>query len=211
MSSFERQRQPESIFSELTTLIAKLRSQAGCPWDRQQDHLSLRPYIVEEAYEAVAAIDAGDMEGLASELGDLLLQILLHAQIGTEKGEFTLSDLLTALKEKLIRRHPHVFASGSHKINAIKANWEKIKQTEKQRVHTMPPLLTARKLLTQAANLGIELDLETAKTDQQRAGLVILHAIKQAHDAEIDPELALRDVTAKLIARMNSHPAADKT
>ena len=193
-----------SLFNELVALVVKLRSPAGCPWDRRQDHLSLRPYIVEEAYEAVAAIDAGDMEGLASELGDLLLQILLHAQIAAEKGEFTLDDLLTDLKEKLIRRHPHVFAHGNCEIEAIKANWEKIKQKEKRRIHTMPALLTARKLLDQAANLGIKLDLETAETEHQRAGLVILQAIKEAHDAGIDPEFALRETIAKLTERMNS-------
>lgn len=194
-----------SLFNELVALVVKLRSPAGCPWDRRQDHLSLRPYIVEEAYEAVAAIDAGDMEGLASELGDLLLQILLHAQIAAEKGEFTLDDLLTDLKEKLIRRHPHVFAHGNREIEAVKTNWEKIKQKEKRRIHIMPALLTARKLLDQAANLGIKLDLETAETEHQRAGLVILQAIKEAHDAGIDPEFALRETTTKLTERMNSH------
>ncbi|MCI2424517.1 MazG family protein [Candidatus Acetothermia bacterium] len=200
-----------SLFNELTFLIAKLRSPAGCPWDRRQDHLSLRPYIVEEAYEAVAAIDAGDMKGLASELGDLLLQILLHAQIATENGEFTLDDLLADLKEKVIRRHPHVFAHRNRELKAVKANWEKIKQQEKRSIHAMPALLAARKLLDRAANLGIELDLEIGATEEQRAGLIILHAIKEAHNADIDPELALRNVIAKLSQLMNSLPSAHKT
>ncbi len=200
-----------SLFNELILQIAKLRSPEGCPWDRQQDHLSLRPYIVEEAYEAVAAIDAGDMEGLVNELGDLLLQVLLHAQIATENNEFTLDDILTTLKAKLIRRHPHVFADSNRDIKEVKANWEKIKKREKNHAHPLPPLLSARKLLDRADNLGIELDWKSAKTKEQQAGLVILQAIKAAHQAEIDPEFALRDVIASFNEQMNSLIVAQKT
>ena len=94
----------------LVELLARLRDPVrGCPWDLAQDHASLRPYVVEEAHEVVAAIDARSPDALASELGDLLLQVLLHSRIAEEKGEFTLSDVMTKLADKLVRRHPHVF------------------------------------------------------------------------------------------------------
>lgn len=123
MSSFER-------FQEV---IAHLRAPEGCPWDREQTHESLRPYLIEEAYEVLEAIDQSDPAALASELGDLLLQIVLHAQIATEDGTFTMPDVLRQINAKMIRRHPHVWGNvdvaGSPA--RVVANWEALKRQEK--------------------------------------------------------------------------------
>ena len=98
-----------SSFEALQNIIAHLRSPEGCPWDREQTHKSLRPYLIEEAYEVLEALDAGDSQALCQEMGDLLLQILLHTQIAIDEGEFAMADLLRHLNEKMIRRHPHVW------------------------------------------------------------------------------------------------------
>jgi tetrapyrrole methylase family protein / MazG family protein len=98
-------------FEAFQEVIARLRAPDGCPWDREQTHLSLRPFLLEEAYETLDALDREDMDDLAEELGDLLLQILLHAQIATEEGDFNIHHVLEGIGSKLIRRHPHVFSS----------------------------------------------------------------------------------------------------
>ena len=98
---------------ELIAVVAKLRAPDGCPWDRAQTHASLRPNMIEEAYEAVDAIDDNDMKHLREELGDVLLQVLLHSQIASENGDFNLDDVAKELKEKLIHRHPHVFGNAN--------------------------------------------------------------------------------------------------
>lgn len=114
-------------------IIAHLRSPQGCPWDRKQTHQSLRPYLIEEAYEVLEAIDRSDPKSLCEELGDLLLQIVLHAQIAIDDGEFFMSDILRQLNEKMIRRHPHVW--GDVEVNGdaqkVTMNWEDIKEAEK--------------------------------------------------------------------------------
>lgn len=103
----------QGAFTELVAIVRRLRAPGGCPWDRAQTHRSLRPFVLEEAKEVVDAIGAGNPHALAEELGDLLLQVLLHAAIAEEDGSFTLEDILRGLAAKLIRRHPHVFAAGS--------------------------------------------------------------------------------------------------
>jgi tetrapyrrole methylase family protein/MazG family protein len=114
-------------------LIAHLRSPEGCPWDREQTHLSLRTYLLEEAYEALDALDSEESEIILEELGDLLLQIVLHAQIATEESEFRMTDILTKISEKLISRHPHVFGDMELKdAEAVEENWEKLKREERR-------------------------------------------------------------------------------
>ena len=103
---------------ELIDVVAKLRAPDGCQWDREQTHKTLRPNMIEEAYEAVDAIDDGDLNHLKEELGDVLLQVVLHSQIASEEGAFTIEDVAKGLKEKLIHRHPHVF--GDVKVNSTK-------------------------------------------------------------------------------------------
>lgn len=115
----------------LAELVARLRAPGGCPWDRKQTHQSLRPYVIEEAYEVAHAIDEGDDQALADELGDLFLQVLLHAQIGSEEGLFTLRDIYERLGNKLIRRHPHVFGEEKARTaEEAQAIWSAQKQTE---------------------------------------------------------------------------------
>lgn len=123
---------PGRSFRHLVQVMAALRGPGGCPWDREQDHKSLRPYLLEEAYEAVSAISAGDMEGLREELGDVLLQVVFHAQVAREAGSFDIDEVIRGLVEKLIRRHPHVFGNVRVAGSAeVLRNWEAIKQAER--------------------------------------------------------------------------------
>jgi len=120
-------------FENFQEIIARLRAPDGCPWDREQTHLSLRPYLLQEAYEVLEALDHEDMMALQEELGDLLLQIVLHAQIATEEGDFNMTDVVQSISEKLIRRHPHVFGDVQvNSVDNIVQNWEKIKAEERK-------------------------------------------------------------------------------
>jgi tetrapyrrole methylase family protein/MazG family protein len=119
-------------FESFQEVVARLRAPDGCPWDRKQTHHTLRPYLIEEAYEALDALDAEDPAKLAEEMGDLLFQIVIHAQIAAEDGEFTMADIVRGISTKLIRRHPHVF--GDVKVEGVEGvlvNWEKLKAEER--------------------------------------------------------------------------------
>ncbi|HIK28312.1 MAG: nucleoside triphosphate pyrophosphohydrolase [Oscillatoriaceae bacterium SKW80] len=160
---------------QLIEIVAKLRSpDGGCPWDKAQTPQTLIPYIIEEAYEVVDAIKSGDCQALAEELGDLLLQVVLQAQIASEYNQFTLAEVAQGISEKLIRRHPHVF--GEIKVNSIeeiRQNWEEIKAAEKGAIsgenqplssklsryaRTLPPLTAGMKISQKAAAVGFEWD-----------------------------------------------------
>lgn len=122
-------------FDELKDIIAQLRSEHGCPWDKAQTHESLKVCLAEESEEVLRAIDSGDMDNLCEELGDVLLQVMLHSQIAGENGEFTIEDVVNGLCEKMIRRHPHVF--GDVKVNTPEeslALWNAIKKQEKAKM-----------------------------------------------------------------------------
>ncbi len=154
-------------FEFLRSVIAKLRGPEGCPWDREQTHESLKKYCIEETYELIEAIDSGDIDSIVSELGDVLLQVLLHAQIGEDDGMFAIEDVFKSLTEKMIRRHPHVFGS-SEAANAEEAleNWESSKRMESgaERMPSLmdkagkglPQLLRAYEIQKQAAKAGFE-------------------------------------------------------
>jgi len=117
---------------ELLRVMAKLRSPQGCPWDREQDHQSLRRHAIEEVYELIDAIEAGDDHEMAEELGDLLLQVVFHCQLASERGAFDFERVTRLIVEKLIRRHPHVFGDTKVKnVDEVWANWERIKKAEK--------------------------------------------------------------------------------
>lgn len=121
------------IFDEFVTTIAALRAENGCPWDRKQTHESLKECLTEEAGEVLAAIDNQDDENLCEELGDLLLQVVMHAQIAAEENRFTIEDVVRGVNEKMIRRHPHVF--GDEKVESVEEGlnlWEQIKKQEKE-------------------------------------------------------------------------------
>lgn len=120
-------------FRELVELIARLRAPGGCPWDREQTHESLKPMLLEEAYEVLEAIDEGDDEEFLGELGDLLLQVVFHSQIATEEDRFTVADVIQRIASKMIRRHPHVFGDDNAQTSTeVLRNWESIKAAELQ-------------------------------------------------------------------------------
>jgi tetrapyrrole methylase family protein/MazG family protein len=150
-------------FARLIEIMSILRGKQGCPWDQEQTHRSLRPYLLEETYEVLEKIDSGETNRLADELGDLLLQIVFHAQIGEENGTFTINDVIRGINEKLIRRHPHIFGNGAAKTpEEVKHRWEEIKLTErKQSVLSgvpvsQPALNRAFRVQEKAAGVGFE-------------------------------------------------------
>lgn len=158
----------------LIDVVAKLRAPDGCPWDREQTHKSLKPNMLEEAYETIDAIDSNDMDNLREELGDVLLQVVLHAQIASEEGAFNIEDVAKELKEKLIHRHPHVF--GNEKVSStsdVLKNWDKLKQEEKTyRTSVMDgiskaqsALMSAQKISKKAVKTGFEWPSEQALYD----------------------------------------------
>jgi MazG family protein len=119
-------------FAAFVALIARLRAPGGCPWDREQTHQSLKPMTIEEAYEVVEAIDDGNDKELTSELGDLLLQVVFHAQIAADENRFTVADVIQAVSDKMIRRHPHVFAQDPATTpDQVLRNWEALKEAER--------------------------------------------------------------------------------
>lgn len=125
--------QKKDVFHELIALMNKLRSPNGCPWDKHQTHQSLKKYLREEAREVLEAIDKKNPQALQEELGDLLLQVIFHAQIAYENGEFDIDDVIRGLIRKLKRRHPHVFGKVKVKnVAQVIANWQKIKEKEKK-------------------------------------------------------------------------------
>jgi len=152
-----------SAINDLLSVMARLRSPKGCPWDREQDHYTLRWHAVEEVYELLDAIEAGDDHEMAEELGDLLLQVVFHCQLGRERGAFDFDEVARHITDKLIRRHPHVFGDLRVKdVDQVWANWEKIKRAEKHGTRHarpssldgiprhLPALLRAEKLLKKA-------------------------------------------------------------
>ena len=152
---------------KLVDIIAVLRSENGCKWDREQTHKSLRPNMLEEAYEAVDAIDDGDIANLREELGDVLLQVVLHAQIAKDNGEFDIEDVAQELSAKLIHRHPHVF--GNQKVEStqdILDNWDKLKKEEKTYRKSVldgvsksqSALMAAQKISKKVVKVGFEWD-----------------------------------------------------
>ncbi|MHB1004560.1 MAG: bifunctional methyltransferase/pyrophosphohydrolase YabN [Chloroflexota bacterium] len=156
-------------FSGLRYVVARLRAPGGCPWDREQTHESLKPYVIEEAYEVLEALDASDAGKLSEELGDLLLQVVLHAQLGEEAGEFSIEDVLRVITAKLIRRHPHVFGDVHVRDSSdVLRNWQQIKREEKQAQgvpqasllgdipRQLPALAYALSLQKRAARVGFD-------------------------------------------------------
>ena len=152
-----------TALNQLLTVVARLRAPNGCPWDREQDHRSLRWHAVEEVYELLDAIEAGDDSEMEEELGDLLLQVVFHCQLGKERGVFDFERVARRISEKLIRRHPHVFGDAKVKdVDQVWSNWEKIKRAEKRGTRherpsaldgiprRLPALLRAEKLLKKA-------------------------------------------------------------
>jgi tetrapyrrole methylase family protein/MazG family protein len=193
----------------LVELVAHLRSERGCPWDRAQTHESLKSLLIEEAYETVAAIESGESQALQDELGDLLLHVAFHVQIAQEQKEFTLHDVLLGIYEKVVRRHPHVFGTESPTdVEQIKGRWEEIKRQEGKRLSVttaLPALIEARKLQERAAQSNKEFSVRPspaiaallAEADEQRLGTLLFEIVARARELQLDPELALKRINAQ--------------
>jgi tetrapyrrole methylase family protein/MazG family protein len=221
-------------FEGLRQIIARLRGPDGCPWDRVQTHTSLKPYLMEEAYEALAALDDNDAGKLRDELGDLLLEILLHVQLAEETGEFTLEDVVYRIASKLVRRHPHVFGEEQADTpEEVMARWDELKQEERgdegsalaSMPLVMPALAYAQRLQDRAARVGFRWpDIRQAKgkleeeigelaqagdADEKREemGDVLFMIVSLARYLELDAEGALRQANGKFYRRFTSMEA----
>jgi tetrapyrrole methylase family protein/MazG family protein len=188
-------------FNDLIALMARLRGPDGCPWDRKQTTESLKPFLIEECYEVVDALDEGSPDKSREELGDLLFQIIFHARIAEEKGQFTIRDVIATNIEKMTRRHPHVF--GDAKLDTdqeVLANWEEIKKKEKGYEsrksvlegvpRRLPSLLRAHSLQERAARVGFDwsrIDEALPKLDEEIAEFK--ESLKQEDAAGIEEEL----------------------
>jgi len=168
-----RFKKSKSAMKDLLAIMAALRSPEGCPWDKEQTHMTLRFHAVEEVYELMDAIEAGDDHEMLEELGDLLLQVVFHAQLAKERGVFDFEKIARTMSEKLLRRHPHVFGDSDAKtVDAVWAQWDKIKKEEKQGTHRertsafdgvpkhLPALMRAEKLVKKARKAKV-LDAKT--------------------------------------------------
>jgi XTP/dITP diphosphohydrolase len=198
----------------------KLRSPGGCPWDAEQDHTSLLKYLLEESYEFIESVENNDRAAMQEELGDLLLQVYFHSRMAEEdaKQPFNIEDVAKSVADKLIRRHPHVFAGEIVDSSAdVLENWEKQKASEKGRTSAIdgvplaqPALPLATKVLYRLKKLNYDLAVsEPIKlkddVDQDQFGQILLGLITQAVDKGLDPEAALRQATKELIVQIQEH------
>ncbi len=215
----------------LKEIAAILRAENGCPWDREQNFISLKPYLIEEAYEVIDAIDKADIDEFREELGDLLYQVYAHAQIAAEQSLFTVDDVAQGIVDKLIRRHPHVF--GDENINdskGVKDRWEKIKKTEKSGRRSvlegiprhLPALTMAYRVQEKVSHVGFDwekVDDAVKKIDEElnefkeavsnnskemmkdEAGDILFSIVNVLRFSGIDPEDALRGTVNKFIKR----------
>ena len=173
------QKDIEQKFGELLKVMAQLRSETGCPWDKEQTHTSLKPCLLEETYELLDALDDGDPKKLREELGDVLLQVVFHSQIATEEGRFSAGDVISNLTDKLVRRHPHIFDPAGRPLDTpgeVHQQWEQIKAREQADAgerrsvlrgvpKALPSLLRAHEISSRVAAVGFE----WAKAAEQRS------------------------------------------
>ncbi|MGM0807311.1 MAG: nucleoside triphosphate pyrophosphohydrolase [Bacillota bacterium] len=218
-------------FAFLKNVIARLRGPGGCPWDQKQTHVTLKKYLIEEAYEVLEAIDEEDDDALAEELGDVLLQVLLHAQIGEDEGFFVLEDVIETLTEKMIRRHPHVFSDVSAEdADQVVANWDAIKSQEAGKEDRdslldgvpkgIPAIQKAFLYQKKAAKVGFDWrevepvvdkileelkEFQEAEGDEQQKELgdLLFSVVNLARFYKIDPEEALNETNRKFKKRFN--------
>jgi len=188
-------------FQKLVDVVAELRGDHGCPWDKQQTHESLRKFVIEETYEVVEAVDQGSDSKLKEELGDLLLQTLLHARIAEERGAFDAADVCRVIREKLLRRHPHVFGDVEVAgVDDVLHNWEEIKAGEpgyedRQSVldgapKSLPALVRASEMSKRAAKVGFEWPDISGVLDKLREETgELVEAIESARPDEIEREI----------------------
>ena len=189
-------------FDDLVGIMRLLRSTDGCPWDREQTHASIRPNLLEEAYELSEAIELGDAALMREELGDVLLQVVFHAQMASEAGTFDIGGVLDGICQKLIERHPHIFGdvsvSGSEEVLR---NWENIKSKSKMQTTktdslkavsgALPALMRAEKLLSRAAKAGFPFESHENVLGEKGVGKALFSLAAAAREAGINPEIAL--------------------
>lgn len=201
-------------FSDLYDIMLILRAPDGCPWDREQTHRSIRQNMIEEAYEACDAIDHEDRDGLCEELGDLLMQVIFHAQIAKDNDEFNLDDVINEVCRKLIVRHPHVFGETVvSNSGEVLSNWETIKNQTKGMetlrdtlegvALALPALMRAQKLSSRTKKKGLcAMDLlPEAKTEKEHIGKALFTLAHQAKESGIDAEEALDEYNNLYISR----------
>jgi tetrapyrrole methylase family protein/MazG family protein len=215
-------------FAVLKEIIAKLRSPEGCPWDRKQTHASLRPYLIEECYEVLQALEKGTPQKLCEELGDLLLQIMLHAQIAAEAEQFDIDDVVRGISGKLVHRHPHVF--GGRKVQdagEVELNWQALKQEEREEGESllsgvpeqMPALAYSQSIQRRVAGVGFDweevdeiidklaeevAEIKQAPNQQEKAqefGDLLFTLANIARRLDIDLEMTLRSANQRFCRR----------
>jgi XTP/dITP diphosphohydrolase len=192
---------PHPKLDELVFTLERLRAPGGCAWDREQTHASLVQYLTEETYELIEAIESGTREELIEELGDVLYQVLFHADIEKEAGSFTLEDVAEHMTAKMVARHPHVFGDAvAETADDVVAAWDRIKAVEKAHrssvldgiPQAMPALALADKLLGRAAKAGVERAPRDIPDTEQELGEQLLGMVAAARAAGLDSERALR-------------------
>jgi XTP/dITP diphosphohydrolase len=194
-----------SAVQDLLKIMARLRSPTGCPWDREQNHRSLRWHAVEEVYELMDAIESGDDEEMAEELGDLLLQVVFHCQLARERGVFDFDQVARHLADKLVRRHPHVFGDVKvADVDQVWANWDKIKRAEKHGTirarpsaldgipKHLPALLRAEKLIKKARRARLAAAPRPTRLNRRQLGLALFKLAAAAHSKGWSAEDLLR-------------------
>jgi XTP/dITP diphosphohydrolase len=204
----------------LREVMDKLRSPGGCPWDAEQDHASLLKYLLEESYEFIESVEDNDRQAMQEELGDLLLQVYFHSRMAEEDATqpFNIEDVAKSVADKLIRRHPHVFAGASvNSSEDVLENWEKQKAAEKGRTSAIdgvplaqPALPLATKVIYRLNKLNYDLPISKpislpSEINQDQFGQILLGLISQAVEKGLDPEAALRGATKTLIAQIQEH------
>ncbi len=218
-------------FLELIHIMSRLRAPDGCPWDREQTHLSLKKYLIEEAYELLDSVDAHDDKAMIEECGDVLLQVVFHAQIAEEEGRFSIFDILQVLCEKLIRRHPHVFGDRvTHTAEEVLRNWESDKKREKPErksilegiPKSLPALMQAHQIQDRASRVGFDWErieqvyekfeeeweeFREAQTEchrqhvEEELGDLFFALVNIARYIHVDPEQALSKTNQKFMRR----------
>jgi len=221
---------PERLnqFDTLVDIVARLRGPGGCPWDREQTHASLREALLEECYEVLEALDEGDAKRLGEELGDLLMQVVLHAQIAAEAGEFELGDIIRSINTKLVQRHPHVFGSLKVKdAGEVLINWEALKKKERETGTSMlanvpkqlPALSYSQDIQSRVARVGFDWEdiegvidklaeevreFQQADSQEKRArefGDLLFTLVNMARRLGVDSEAALRQANRRFYRR----------
>ena len=200
---------------DLRKIMEILRSENGCPWDREQTHKSIRQDLLEEAYETAEAIDCENDEMLCEELGDVLLQVMFHSRIAEEEGRFTVDDVYTGVCKKMIERHPHIFGDVTVKnVDDVLTNWDAIKQSSKNRsslseqldgvCKALPALMLASKYVSKCLKSGVEIETKVNldSVTEDSIGELLFDIVVLSKENKIDPELALYKKCEKILKEM---------